>query len=309
MARYFDLVLALLPFEAPFFEKHGLHAEFVGHPVIERARRMTGGDGLSRPARHRRRERRCWRASGQPDERSPIADAGVPRRGGAAGARSAGSRLRAADRAPCCRAPCAARAMDWPAPLHIVEQEADKFAAFDAADAALAASGTVTTELALARHADGGRLQGRLADLCAGDWPHYRALCDLVNIILEREAMPEFMQDAVHGRTASPTHVRPLLSDTPDAPRTVASDERNRGEAWATAKNTILRAARVCCGLSKQAQASIRGRGPSMRDRIGAGFASADHGAARCAPFKKAPFSAMLPLRHRQHSRARVGPV
>ena len=40
---------------------------------------------------------------------------------------------------------------DWPAPLHIVEGEDEKFAAFDAADAALAASGTVTTELALSR--------------------------------------------------------------------------------------------------------------------------------------------------------------
>ena len=43
MARYFDLVLALLPFEAPFFEKYGLKSVFVGHPVIERAARMTGG--------------------------------------------------------------------------------------------------------------------------------------------------------------------------------------------------------------------------------------------------------------------------
>ena len=40
---------------------------------------------------------------------------------------------------------------DWPTPLHIVEGEADKFAAFDAADVALAASGTVTAELALSR--------------------------------------------------------------------------------------------------------------------------------------------------------------
>ena len=37
MAHYFDLVLALFPFEVPFFEKYGLKAAFVGHPVIERA--------------------------------------------------------------------------------------------------------------------------------------------------------------------------------------------------------------------------------------------------------------------------------
>ena len=44
-----------------------------------------------------------------------------------------------------------AGAADWPTPLHIVEGEDDKFAAFDAADVALAASGTVTAELALAK--------------------------------------------------------------------------------------------------------------------------------------------------------------
>src|SRR3984885_11774360 len=46
MARYFDLLLALLPFEVPFFEGYGLHAGFVGHPVTERVARMTGGDPL-----------------------------------------------------------------------------------------------------------------------------------------------------------------------------------------------------------------------------------------------------------------------
>src|SRR6185437_13269346 len=46
MARNFDLLLALLPFEPPFFEKYGLHTVFVGHPVIERAKKMTGGPEL-----------------------------------------------------------------------------------------------------------------------------------------------------------------------------------------------------------------------------------------------------------------------
>src|ERR1700761_7244286 len=36
MTKYFDLVLALFPFEVPFFEKFGLKAVFVGHPVVER---------------------------------------------------------------------------------------------------------------------------------------------------------------------------------------------------------------------------------------------------------------------------------
>ncbi len=46
MARYFDLILALFPFEVPFFEKYGLRAVFVGHPVVERRARMTGGETL-----------------------------------------------------------------------------------------------------------------------------------------------------------------------------------------------------------------------------------------------------------------------
>ena len=46
MASYFDLVLALFPFEVPFFEKFGLKAAFVGHPVIERAAKVGGGDAL-----------------------------------------------------------------------------------------------------------------------------------------------------------------------------------------------------------------------------------------------------------------------
>ena len=46
MARYFDLILALFPFEVPFFEKYGLKAVFTGHPVIERKIHMTDGAGL-----------------------------------------------------------------------------------------------------------------------------------------------------------------------------------------------------------------------------------------------------------------------
>ncbi len=36
MARSLDLVLCLLPFEKPFYDGHGLAAEFVGHPLADR---------------------------------------------------------------------------------------------------------------------------------------------------------------------------------------------------------------------------------------------------------------------------------
>jgi lipid-A-disaccharide synthase len=107
-----------------------------------------------------------------------------------------------------------ARAMNWPAPLHILEEEADKFAAFDAADAALAASGTVTTELALAGTpmVVAYRL-GWLTYVLAR--PFITApFATLGNIILEREAIPEFLQTQCTGERLA-NAVRPLLSDTP----------------------------------------------------------------------------------------------
>ncbi|MBV9420003.1 MAG: lipid-A-disaccharide synthase, partial [Alphaproteobacteria bacterium] len=150
MARNFDLLLALLPFEPPFFEKYGLHTVFVGHPVIERAKRITGGDALraklgiapdakllcvlpgSRTSEIRFILPVFKEAVGEIARRVPGLISVLPT------VPHVAERVREAT-------------VDWPAPLHILEDEADKFAAFDAADAALAASGTVTTELALAR--------------------------------------------------------------------------------------------------------------------------------------------------------------
>jgi lipid-A-disaccharide synthase len=36
MARYMDAVLAVLPFEASFFERYGIETHFVGFPIVER---------------------------------------------------------------------------------------------------------------------------------------------------------------------------------------------------------------------------------------------------------------------------------
>ncbi len=94
------------------------------------------------------------------------------------------------------RARVRAGTADWPVPLHILEGDADKFAGFDAADVALAASGTVTTELALARTPM--VMAYRLGWLT---WTLMRPLVHarfgtLVNILLDREAVPELVQTA-----------------------------------------------------------------------------------------------------------------
>jgi lipid-A-disaccharide synthase len=44
VAQFLDHILTLLPFEPPYFEEHGLAATFVGHPVVERLENRGDGD-------------------------------------------------------------------------------------------------------------------------------------------------------------------------------------------------------------------------------------------------------------------------
>jgi lipid-A-disaccharide synthase len=194
MARYFDLVLALLPFEVPFFEAHGVHAAFVGHPVIERAARMTGGDALRA------------RLGISPDAPLLVVLPGsrmsevtlllpVFRAAVAKLAQSVPGLVCVLPTVPNVSAKVREGAANWPAPLHILEGDADKFASFDAADVALAASGTVTTELALSKTpmVVGYKL-GWLTYALARPFIVAK-FATLVNILLDREAVPEFIQE------------------------------------------------------------------------------------------------------------------
>ncbi|HTT99633.1 MAG TPA: lipid-A-disaccharide synthase [Rhizomicrobium sp.] len=193
MAHYFDMVLALLPFEAPFFEKYGLHSVFVGHPVIERAAKIKGGrefrvqHGISPDAPlllvlpgSRTSEIRFI----LPEFREAVAmiEKRVP------------GLVTVLPTVPHVAAKVKAATVDWATPLHIVEGEGEKFAAFDAADAALAASGTVTTEIALARKPMVvGYKVGWLTYMLALPLMNVRYIT-LINVLLDREAVPEFLQ-------------------------------------------------------------------------------------------------------------------
>ena len=193
MAKYFDLVLALLPFEAPFFEKYGLRSVFVGHPVIERAAYMTGGDAFR--ARHGI-ARDAPLLAVLPGSRTneirfilPVFRHAVAR----IAARVPGL-VTVLPTIPHVAARVKEATQNWPAPLHIIESESEKFAALDAADAALAASGTVTTELALARKPMVvGYKAGWLTYVLARPLMSVKYIT-LINILLGREAVPEFLQ-------------------------------------------------------------------------------------------------------------------
>jgi lipid-A-disaccharide synthase len=193
MAGYFDLVLALFPFEVPFFEKFGLKAAFVGHPVIERAGKVAGGEALRA------------RLGIAPD--APLL-ALLP------GSRTSEIRfilpvfygavqllagiipglVTVLPTVPHVAARVRAATAEWPTSLHILEGETDKYAAFDAADVALAASGTVTAELALAHTPMVvGYKVGGLTYFLSKFLMTVKYIT-LINILLGREAVPEFLQ-------------------------------------------------------------------------------------------------------------------
>lgn len=256
MTRYFDLVLALLPFEAPFFESYGLKTAFVGHPVIERIAKMTGGAALRA------------RLGIAPD--APLLCV-LP------GSRTNEVRLLLpafrevvailAKQIPglVCVLPTVAHvsarvrdgAKDWPVPLHILEGDDDKFAAFDMANAALAASGTVTTELALSRTPmvmayKLGWLTYKLMR------PFVRApFGTLVNIILEREAVPEFVQEKCTPEGLAGA-LLPLLTDKQAADSQLADLDEATRKLGRGKEAPSLRAAEALLAFMRDARTKAR---------------------------------------------------
>ncbi len=193
-AELFDRLIVLLPFEAPYFEAVGLSSAFVGHPVVETG--AESGDGQAFRRRH-----------GIPAEAPLICV--LPGSRGNETARLLpifGETLALLRKnLPDLRAvvptvegvaeQVAAAAAGWtPTPL-ITHGQADKLDAFAAADAALAASGSVTLELAVAKTPTVIAYKvNPLTALLARRLIRVRYI-NLVNLILDRQALPEFLQE------------------------------------------------------------------------------------------------------------------
>jgi lipid-A-disaccharide synthase len=177
----------------PFFEKYGLKAVFVGHPVIERRARMTGGDALR--ARLGIAPETPLLAL-LPGSRTseirfifPLFHSAVELL-----AKKIPGLVTILPTVPHVAAKVRAASENWPTPLFIVENENDKYAAFDAGDVALAASGTVTAELALARTPMVVAYRVGALTYALAAWMMTVPYMTLVNILLKRPAVPEFKQ-------------------------------------------------------------------------------------------------------------------
>jgi lipid-A-disaccharide synthase len=100
----------------------------------------------------------------------------------------------------------------FPVPVDLLTTEADRYAAFDAADAALAASGTVTTELAVAGVPM--VVAYKVGWLTAAIWTRLVTVehITIANLVLGRRAIPEFVQDAATPQALAAA-LTPLLTD------------------------------------------------------------------------------------------------
>lgn len=194
IAKFLDHLLVLLPFEPPYFEREGLPATFVGHPIIETA--AGTGDGVRFRAQH----------GIAADARLLCVLPGSRRTEVTKLLPVFGETVRLlADARPGLRVvvPTVAgveqqvrAAVDqWPGAPVVLRGDQVKHDAFAASDAALAASGTVALELAMARLPS--VIAYKVQPLTA--WIARRLIkvryANLVNIILDRPAVPEYLQD------------------------------------------------------------------------------------------------------------------
>jgi lipid-A-disaccharide synthase len=195
IARWYDHLLTLLPFEPPYFEREGLAASFVGHPVLDSgaergdAARFRAGYGIAGdelvlsvlPGSRAGEVRRLL----------PVFGDALRRLEGEIGP------FRVALPTVATVADSVARGVaDWPGRPIVVRGTAAKYDAFAASRAALAASGTVALELALAGvpMAVAYRLSP-LTEMLLDRILKVRQV-NLVNLLIGRVVVPEHLRRA-----------------------------------------------------------------------------------------------------------------
>jgi len=218
MRRYVDHLLALLPFEPDAHKRlGGPPCTYVGHPLTEavadlrpdtgeRARRNADPPVLlvlpgSRSSEIARHLDLIGETVGLLETRCGPLELVLPT-------------------VPAVRAKVEEGAARWAVAPKIIVEPADKLRAFRTARAALAVSGTVTLELALAGVPSVVIYRVSLLEEAIGRMFLRGSTIVLANLVLGENAMPEFLQrDATPERLAAA--VAPLLGPTPERVRQV----------------------------------------------------------------------------------------
>jgi lipid-A-disaccharide synthase len=215
MARWYDHLMALLPFEPPYFERVGLACSYVGHPVLESG--ADRGDGARFRAAHGLVPEDLLIAvlpgsrAGEVARLVPVFGAALERL-----AERLGPFRVVVPTVTTVAARVAEAAVSWPGRPIFVEREAEKYDAYAASRAALAASGSVALELALA---------GLPMAVAYRVNPATEALlrhvvkvrhANLVNLLLDRALVPELL-----GRDCTPERLAAAMVE-------LVGDERVR---------------------------------------------------------------------------------
>ncbi|MEM8980082.1 MAG: lipid-A-disaccharide synthase [Pseudomonadota bacterium] len=214
MARFIDHVLALFPFEPPYMQAEGMACDFVGHPIAVKPQaseaeaqafaQTVPGEGpivLLLPGSRRGEVSRLLprfleSLEGFASQTGPF-------------------RLVLPTATPVC-ALIEEMTQDWALPLTVIsgQEGAEKRAAFAAADVALAASGTVSLELAAAKTPMVvGYDMAPLSRFIIQKMLRTDTVT-LVNLVSETRVVPEFI-----GHYFVPSQVAAALKKTLDAPQ------------------------------------------------------------------------------------------
>jgi lipid-A-disaccharide synthase len=213
MRAYVDHVLALLPFEPGAHERlGGPPCTFVGHPLSEEVAKLRPG-----PEEERRRASAPPVVLVLPGSRSVEIARHLAVFGATVGrlAQRHGALDVVLPTVPHLAERVRARVADWPVPPRVVVADADKWGAFRTARVALAASGTVTLELAVAAVPTVVAYKvSLLSELIFRVFVRVPTFV-LANMVLGDNVMPQFPQrDATPEQLAAA--LAPLLGDTPE---------------------------------------------------------------------------------------------
>ena len=222
-AAELDHLMALLPFEPPYFEREGLDCTFVGHPVLEGG--ADAGDGTAFRAAHNidpGATAICVLPGSRRGELTKLA--GVFRAAATSIVERHPGAVFVFPTVSYLKDHVTELAKDWPGKTVVVGSIAEKFDAMQSCDVAMAASGTVSLELAMARvpHLIAYRMNGltvRIVKLLHGMKQKY---ANLLNILLDREVVPEFIQERCRSDLIA-AKIRELLDDPAARDRQLSS--------------------------------------------------------------------------------------
>ncbi len=246
MRRYVDHVAAIFPFEPDVHARlGGPPCTYVGHPLIEQERlepsaETAAGDLpvlLLLPGSRVTEIRRLLPVYRATVER--LADSGLAFRSVLPAVDHLAEEIRE-------------EVAQWPSPPDVVTGERAKWEAFAAARAALAASGTVTLELALSRvpMVVAYRLDPLTARL---RWVLQLHSVVMPNLVLGENAFPEFIHDGCVPANLAAA-LGPLFGETPERTAQLAAADRVRVATDTGPETPSRRAARLVLDVSARSR-------------------------------------------------------